>query len=429
MICRKWLRVFVIIASFVVDACAADWPQWRGPRRDGVCDETDLLRQWPEGGPPLIWTSTNLGRGYSAPIVVGQRIFLAGDVGEELHIFALDLEGKPVWQTKNGRAWKQPYPGARASCTFSEGRLYHLNAHGRLACLDADSGKEHWSVNVIERFDGKVIHWGLSENLLVDGPRVIVTPGGTKGLMAALDKKTGETVWASEPLRLGENNYTAHQRIAEPFGEVDNASYASPVLVKVGGRRQIVNCSLRHVFGVDADTGHLLWTRPMQTRYSVIAMTPVLVGDSVFVTAPHGEGGKLYRLRTDGPRVDVETLWRTNLDACQGGVLQVDGALYGAMYDRAKEWVSLDARTGTTRFKLNDFAKGPLLYADKRLYCLSEQGEVALVNPGAKGFEVVGRFRLVPERTSDAWTHPVIANGRLYLRYHETLFCYDVRAK
>jgi outer membrane protein assembly factor BamB len=395
-----------------------------------VCDETGLLQQWPANGPPLLWSSTNLGRGYCAPIIVGERIFLTGDVGEELHIFALDLQGKPEWQTKNGRFWKQPYPGARASCTYSEGRLYHLNAHGRVACLDADSGRELWTVNILERFDGQVITWGLGENLLVDGPRVIVTPGGSKGLMAALDKKTGETVWTSEPLRLGEGSPPAHERLSEPFGEVDSASYGSPIPLKVGARRQLVNCSLRHLFGVDADTGRLLWTRPMRTRYSVIAITPVRVGDdTVFATAPHGEGGKLYRLHDDDGQVRVESLWRADLDTCHGGVVHINGALYGARYDRAREWVSLDARTGAVRYLLSDFSKGPLLYADQRLYWLSEQGDMALLDPGADRFEVKGRFRLVPNRTSDAWTHPVIASARLYLRYHETLFCYDVRAR
>jgi len=264
---------------------------------------------------------------------------------------------------------------------------------------------------------------------LVDGPRVIVTAGGSKGLMAALDKKTGETVWFSEPLRLGEGKPPAHERLSEPFGEVDNASYSSPILVNVGGRRQIVNCSLRHVFGVDADTGKLIWTRPVQTRYSVISMTPVLVRDSIFVTAPHRDGGRLFRLLAEGPRLNIESVWSTPLDACQGGVVHVDGALYGAMYDKARTWLSVDARTGATRYQLNEFAKGSMLYADKRLYCLSEQGEAVLLNPGANGFEVAGRFRIVPERKSDVWTHPVIADGWLYLRYHETLFCYDVRAK
>jgi len=424
---RFWL---VLVLAWPGDSlCAGDWPQWRGPRRDGVCDETGLLQQWPEGEPKLLWKSTDLGRGYSAPIIVGQRIYLAGDVGDDLAIFALDLDGRQVWQTKNGRAWNGPYPGARASCTFSDGRLYHLNAHGRVACLDAANGVELWSVNLVERFGAKVITWGLSENLLVDGPRVIVTPGGSKALIAALDKKTGETVWASEPLRLGKSDQPSHERVAEPSGQIDNASYASPILFKLGVRRLLVNCSLRHVFGADADTGQLLWSRPMPTRYSVIAITPVRVGDGVFVTAPDGQGGKLFRLRADGPQVRVEEAWRAELDTCQGGVVPVNDALYGAMYRERKTWLCVDAQTGKVRYRLEDLAKGPLLYADKRLYCLSEEGEAALLNPTANGFEVLGRLRLVPERKSDAWTHPVIANGRLYLRYHETLFGYDVRAK
>ncbi len=425
----KLIGTVVLLAAAAVDLIAADWPQFRGPRRDGVSAETSLLQHWPGSGPPRLWTSTNLGRGYAAPIVVGERIYLAGDVDEALRLFALDREGQPIWQATNGRAWKHPYPGARASCTFSDGRLYHLNGHGRLACLAADSGEELWSVEVVERFGGQVIHWGLSENLLVDGPRVIVTAGGSRGLMAALDKQTGATVWTTEPLRLGASTSPAQERLAEPAGEVDHASYASPILVTVGGRRQIVNCSARHLFGVDADTGKLLWTRPMPTRYSVIAMTPVLVGDSVFITAPHRDGGRFFRLRADGPRMDVESVWSTPLDACQGGVVYVDGALIGAMYDKARTWLSVDARTGATRYQLNEFAKGSLLYADQRLYCLSEQGEVVLLDPGADAFEVKGSFKLVPDRKSDAWTHPVISDGRLYLRYQETLFCYDVRAK
>lgn len=410
--------------------CAADWPQWRGPQRDGVCRETGLLQEWPEGGPKLLWSSKDLGRGYSAPIIVGERIYLTGDADDELHIFALDREGRRVWQTKNGRAWKHPYPGARASCTYSEGRLYHLNAHGRLVCLDADTGAELWTVNILERFDGRVIHWGLSENVLVDSSRVIVTPGGSKGVMAALDKKTGETVWASEPLRLIDSDGSAHLRLTDPYGEVDSTSYASPILFKLGERRMLVNCSLRHVFGVDADTGRLLWSRPLPTRHQVIAATPVLVGDAVFVTAPDGEGGKLYRLHPEGEHVRVEELWRTELDACQGGVVHHDGALYGAMYRKRKEWVSLDARTGEMRAQFKeDLAKGAALYADSRLYCLSEEGEVALLKPGPSTLEAVGRFRLVPERKSDAWTHPVIVDARLYLRYNETLYCYDVQAR
>ena len=177
------------------------WSQWRGPRRDGISDEKGLLPSWPVGGPATLWKTEGLGMGWSSPIIVGERIYLTGDVGDDLVVFALDRKGKIQWQAKNGRAWKGPYPGARACCAWSEGRLYHLNAHGRLACLDAGSGQELWAVDVLERFGGRNITWAVSECLLVDGPRVIVTPGGTKALMAALDKRTGATIWTTDPAR------------------------------------------------------------------------------------------------------------------------------------------------------------------------------------------------------------------------------------
>lgn len=423
------MTALAVGVACAADLVAGDWPQWRGPRRDGVCDETGLLQQWPEGGPKLLWKRAELGRGYCSPIVVGERIYLTGEVGKELRVFALDRKGQPVWQSANGHAWNGPYPGARASCTYSDGKLYHLNAHGRLACLEAATGAEVWAVNILERFGGKVIHWGLSECVLVDGPRVIVTTGGTNALLAALDKQTGDTVWTSAPLRLGPTDNPSHQRVAEPAGEVDSASYASPILLPVGQRRLIVNCSLRHVFGVDADTGELLWTRQLPTRHRVIATTPVRVGDAVFVTAPDGEGGALYGLRAVDDRIQVSTVWRTDLDACQGGVVHAENALFGAMYRQRRTWVRLDAKTGTVRDTLKDLTKGALLYADQRLYCLSEDGEAALLKTGPEGFEYAGRFRLTTERKTDVWTHPVIAHGRLYLRDQETLFCYDVRAR
>lgn len=415
-------------AASLVASPEPGWPQWRGKRRDGVCDETGLLLQWPAEGPKLLWKSAGLGRGYSAPIVTGGRIYITGDVGDELRVFALDLQGETVWQAKNGRAWKGPTPGARASCAYSAGRLYHMNAHGRVACLEAATGSELWAFEALERFGGKNITWGLSENLLVDGNHVIVTPGGAKALMAALDKNSGATAWSTEALRLGKSDSPAQQRLAAPAGESDSASYASPILCTLGGRRHIVSCSLRHMFGVDAENGQLQWTRPLPTRYLVIAATPVLVGDAVFCTAPDTENGGLYRLRIEDHSVGVEKLWSAPIDTCQGGLVYADGVLYGAWYRREKQWGGLDARTGEARCLAKDLAMGPVLYADGRLYCLSQQGEMALVKPTPTAFEYAGRFSLVSERTTDAWTHPVILDGRLYLRYHDTLFCYDVRA-
>lgn len=405
------------------------WPQWRGPRRDGISDETGLLTSWPAGGPNRLWQASDLGKGYSAPIIADERIYLTGDVGNDLMIFALGLDGRSLWTATNGRSWKTPYPGARGACTFSEGRVYHLNAHGRLACFEAATGKEVWAVEVFEQFGGKNITWALSECLLVDGPRVIVTVGGSEALMAALDKRTGATVWKAPPLKFGASSDPAHERVTEPAGGFDNASYAAPILFEFGGRRLIVGCSTRHLFGVDADSGELLWTRALPTEYAVIAATPVLVGDAIFITAPSAETGGLFHLRSDAGKVTVERAWTTKLDTCHGGLVRVGDDLIGSWYRRGKGWVGLDARTGVVRHETKDLTMGAVLSAEGRLYCLGQDGEMALLKYGPTGFEFAGRFQLVTERVSDVWAHPVILDGRLYLRYHEHLWCYDIRSR
>jgi outer membrane protein assembly factor BamB len=405
------------------------WPQFRGPRRDGICDETGLLKSWPASGPKLLWQTNGVGHGYSAPIITGDRMYLAGETNKELRIYCLDLGGRKIWESPNGLAWDGPYPGARASCTCSEGRIYHMNGHGRIGCFDAATGTELWAANMLDRFGGKVPTWGIGENRLVDGKVVIVTPGGTRALMAALDKKTGATIWSTEPLRLGVSPNAAHERLGRSEGEIDSCGYGSPVLFSLGKRRMIVSCSQRHAFGVDADTGQLLWTRPFPTRYLVIAGTPVLVGDAVFVTAPDTEdGGKLFRIKGQDGGISVQAVWTTSLDTCHGGVVSLRDALYGSLYRKGKGWACVDASTGTVRYQLKDMVMGSILWADERLYCLSQDGEMALLQPATDRFEVAGRFRLVAGRRTDVWTHPVILDRKLYLRYHDNLFCYDIRS-
>lgn len=387
------------------------WPQFRGPRRDGTSDETGLLSEWPEGGPRQLWATTNLGRGYSSPIIAGGRIYITGDGDGQMRIQALDLEGRRLWTATNGLAWKDPYPGARASVTFSEGRLYHLNAHGRVACLDAATGREGWSVSLLEQFGGKNITWGLSECLLVDEQSVYATAGGSNALVVALDKRTGAVRWKSAPLQ-----DTAGERA------VENASYSSPILVRHGTRRLLVGCSLRHAFCMDAADGTMVWTRRFPTTYSVISMMPALVDDAVFITAPHGQGGRLLGL------VDGAERWSTRLDSLQGSVIRVGDKLVGSFYGGRKGWAAIHARTGEQLYDASDFVKGTPLLADGLIYALCEDGWMLLLAAGEKAFEVKDRFRFV-EAKRDAWAHPVILEGRLYLRYHDTLACYAVRAR
>lgn len=385
------------------------WPQWRGPRRDGISDEKGLLQEWPENGPPLLWKFDGLGVGWSSPIIVGDRVYITGDVDDDLVLWALDHEGRVQWRVTNGAAWQGSYPGARASSVYSEGRLYLLNAHGRLACFDADSGAEIWAVDIAERFDAENITWAFSECLLVDGSRVIVTPGGAKALMAALDKEDGRTLWTTDPIK----------------GE--HASYSSPLLFAHGGRRLIANCSSRHGFGVDADTGELLWTVPMTNRYLVNVAMPIYDSGSIFYVTSYAEDGRLYRLREEGQGIAAQHVWTVPIDTVTGSAVLVDGVLYAAGYQKNKWWFGFDWATGETRYEHEDLTTGAAVYADDRLYVLDERGRVALLKPTPNGIETTGQFLLAGERVRDAWAHPVLLDGRLYLRYHDSLWCYSVK--
>jgi outer membrane protein assembly factor BamB len=384
------------------------WPQWRGPRRDGHSTETDLLPRWPEGGPKLVWKIDGLGTGWSSPIVVAGRIYITGDVDGQLVLFAFDRDGKPIWRTTSGASWDGPYPGARAACTFSEGNLYHLNAHGRLVCLEAATGEELWSTNILQRFAAKNITWALSECVLVDGPRVLVTPGGREALIAALDKTTGKTVWATPP------------------PSDDPTSHSSPILLRLGGRRVIANSSAAHGFGVDADTGRLLWTVPQKNRFGTNVSTPVYGDGRIYYVTPYAELGRQYRLRADAEGIAAEHVWTCPLETVTGGSVLVGDVLYSSFYRNPKSWLAVDWRTGATKHELTEFTSGAAIWADGRLYVLDESGAVGLIEPAADGLDVVGRFRLFERRERDAWTHPVLCDGRLYLRYHDTLWCYDV---
>lgn len=385
------------------------WPQWRGIRRDGVSEETGLLGEWPEQGPQLLWRFDGLGTGWSSPVIVGDRVYITGERGDDLLLWALDREGRVQWQKKNGAAWQGSYPGARACFAFSEGRLYHLNAHGRLACLDAATGEEVWTTNILERFDAENITWAISECLLVDGPRVIVTPGGRKALAAALDKQNGNTLWTTPPL------------------EDEHASYASPILFAHKGRRIIANCSARHGFGMDADTGELLWTVPMSNRYQVNSSTPVYGNNSVFYVTSYAEDGRLYRLHADGSNISTEHVWTVPVDTVTGAGVLVDNLLFISGYQKAKWWFAFDWTSGAARYEHKDLTTGAAIYADGRLYVLDERGAVALLKPGDNRFETKGRFQLTDERVRDAWAHPVLLDGRLYLRYHDFLWCFAVK--
>jgi outer membrane protein assembly factor BamB len=355
-----------------------------------------------------LWKVTGIGRGYSSPIVVAGSVYVTGDQDKELIVSAFTLDGQPRWKTANGEPWKKSYPGARSSCCFDDGKLYHMNAHGNLVCLDAASGGKAWAVNVLERYEAKNIMWGISESLLVHGDHVFATPAGDKGLMVALDKRTGSPAWATPAL------------------EGEQASYSSPVILRVGKRTLLVNSGLKNVFAVDAETGALAWKLPQVDPKNTVNTTPVLSGRRLLFTNSSRDYGAVFGVQFDGG--SASRVWTRELKISHGGTICVDGQLYGSSSrGEVQGWVAIGAETGTAQqVKLGDDASGgSMIYADGRFYCLTVRGVMTLQEWTGGGFRSAGSFRLAEGQ--DAWAHPVLCQGRLFLRFHDVLSCYDVR--
>mgnify|MGYP001311066799 CR=1 FL=1 len=411
-----------------VAAQCGDWPQFRGPERTGVSSETGLLPRWPEGGPPQTWAITGIGTGYSSPAIVGDTAFITGDRGEDLLLTALDSRtGARRWQTVAGRSWKGQYPGARSTCTLADGRLYLLDAHGRLLCAEPTTGRELWSTDILARFKGRALQWGLSECLVVDRGRVLITAGGDTAFLAALDARTGDTVWAGPPLRFTRTVAFGGKPVQPPQPDVDRAGYASPIVFGLGGRRFIAAVGARHFVLADAADGALLWTREVPVVYEVIGAIPVWCGTGLLFSAPD-VGSTFLKVSVTATGVLVTELWRHDIDNCHGALLYAEGALFGSGYRLYRPWACLDPASGTPRYELTDLAKGATLFADGRLYAWSEKGVMALLRPAADRFVTEGTLRLPGTAAGDVWSHPALADGRLFLRRHDSLFCYDVRA-
>lgn len=390
-------------------AAAADWPQWRGPNRDGVSTETGFLKQWPEGGPTLLWTARGIGEGFSTVAIADGVIYTAGNLAGHATLTALDLAGKTLWQTKLAPAHKVDYPGTRGTPTIDGGRVYCETPDGTVSCLEAKDGKVVWALNILEKFKGRNITWALAESVLIDGEKLICCPGGAESAMVALDKKTGDTLWVCK-------------------GAGDKPGYASPIVVDYQGLRQYVTMTSHAAIGVHAATGELLWRVDHKTSWDANIPDPIYHDGHVFINSGYGSGGALLRLKVDGQKCSVEQLWRTKaIDNHHGGIILVGGHLYGAAHNG--KWVCLDFKTGEVKYSTDGVGKGSLTYADGMLYTYSERGAVGLVRATPNGHQVISRFRVPQGGRGPNWPHPVVCGGRLYLRHGDLLFAYDIKGK
>ena len=391
-----------------------EWAEFRGPRRDNKSPDTNLAKRWPDGGPKLIWKAGAIGHGWAGVSIASGRLYTAGAIDGKTAITALDLAGKRIWQVTTAPIFKGSFPHARGTPTIVAGRLYHINGSGHAVCLDAATGKRIWSVDTIDRFDGRLSLWGVSESLLVVGRHVICTPGGKKATLAALDKDTGKTIWTCTGLG-------------------DKAAYTTPILVEHGGLRQVVTILANFAVGVSVDTGELLWKYPHKVPYEANCVTPVHMAGQILLSGTWGRGSTLLKLNVSGKACGVKELWRSkSLDNEHGGIIVVDGYIYGQADGghKNRRMTCLEFKTGKAMWSTPELAgkrTSTLALADGMFYVMTDQGEVALVRPNPKRLEVVSSFNLPKGGKGPAWAHLVICNGRLYIRHGEFIYVYDVR--
>ncbi len=417
---RCWLVVLGLLAVSG-GVGAADWPQWRGPSRSGISSETGLLQQWPEGGPALLWRADDIGDGYATPSVVGERIYAIANRGlDNEFVQALAVgDGKVVWSTPLGKVGnpdqQPPYPMARSTPTVEGAVLYALSSDGDLACVETAMGKVIWRKSLRTDFGGVPGNWAYAESPLIDGDVLVVTPGGREATIVALNKKTGALIWKS----------------AVPGG--DAAAYASAIVTTAAGRKQYVQFLDKGVVGVDAESGRFLWRYARTSNGPANIPSPVAHDGYVYSANARRFGGALVQLHATSDGVAAEEVYfERAVPNTLGGQILLDGYLYGT---NADGMVAAEYLTGKIAWQHDNGGAGAVLYADGRFYLHFESGEMALVDATPDGYSEVGRF--TPPRQPEhprgpreaSWAHPVVANGRLYIRDLGTLWCYDVSAK
>jgi outer membrane protein assembly factor BamB len=384
-----------------------DWPQWRGPRRDGVSAEKGLLKDWPAGGPRQAWRATGAGDGYSSFSVSAGRLFTLGAHGNTEYVIAFDAaSGKRLWQVANGRRFSNDRgDGPRATPTVEGDRVYAFGASGDLSVLDAVSGKVVWTVNVIQKFRGTNINWGLSESPLVLSDRILVQAGGRGASIVALRKTDGSEIWRTQS---------------------DEPGYASAVMHEIGGVRQAIFFTGERALAVAVDDGRLLWSYDRVANRTANIATPIVRGNRVFLSSDYGTGAALLELTPSGNAVSAKQVYFTNeMRNHHASSVLVGDYLYGFS---SSILTAMQFDTGKVAWRDRSVGKGSLVAADDRLYLFSENGVVGLAEPTPAGYREHGRFRITTGNLP-TWSHPVVSGGKLFIRDQDTIYAYDVMGK
>lgn len=400
-------------------SAAGQWPAFRGPNADGISPDTGLLKEWPSSGPEKVWTFEDAGMGYSGFSVVDGRLYTMGTRGDDVVVICVDAAtGKEIWSEKISKDNQEGYAagwghGPRSTPTFSDGHVYGIDPKGTVVCLDAATGKPVWSKHLVDDFKGKMGGWGFSESPLVDGDTLVLAPGGEEAGMVALDKKSGEVIWKASELKPGK------------------AEYATIIATEINGIKQYVKLFESEVVGVAAEDGRVVWRSPWGGKTAVIP-TPIVDGNEVYISSGYGVGCKLIRIGADNQATDV---WENKtMKNHHGGVIKVGDYLYG--FSDGAGLICQDWKTGELVWNQRGqfTTKGSVHVADGLLYALNEDdGTLTLVEIDPEGYKEKGQFKLDPQSPNrnpkgKVWTHPLVLDGKLYLRDQEFIVCYDVKA-
>ena len=394
----------VCLSADIFAQTGGNWPQWRGSNRDGISKETGLLKQWPADGPALAWKATGAGGGYSSFAIANGRLFTMGLKGDREYVIAFDVAtGKQIWATPHGGAFRNDRgDGPRGTPTVDGDHVYSLGGNGDLSSLEARTGRLVWTMNVLQKFGGSNITWGISESPLVIGEKILVNAGGPGASIVALNKKDGSLIWKSQS---------------------DRAGYSSAIPVQVGNTTQVVFFTHTRGLALDLKDGKLLWEYPRAANNVANAATPIARGNRVFISSDYGNGGGLVEIKADGKAQEV--YFTKDMRNHHSSSILIGDHLYGFS---GGILTAMRFDTGEVAWKDRSVGKGSLAFADGNLYALSENGVVGLIEASPTGYREKGRFR-IPQDSLPTWAHPVVVGGRLYLRDQDTIYAYDVREK
>jgi len=401
----KTLLFFLLaLLAFAFTRKESQIDEWRGPGRSGVYNESGLLKQWPAGGPKLLWAADSIGRGYGSPVIAGNQLFINGEKDSTTYLMSFDLSGKLQWKVAYGQEWVKNYPGARSTPTVVDDLVYVSSGKGDIACVKKADGSKVWSLNMISDLGGAINMFGYSQSLLVTGDLVYCQPGGKENNVVALNRFTGKLVWSQK-------------------GNSEVEAYGSPIIYKRGTRDLLLTFSELAFLGIDGKSGELMFISKMDTAGNLHGNIPILDGDDLYYTEGDGNRTVKYKLAADGS--SVTEVWRNrDFDNIMGGVVRLGDKIYGTAH-RQMYLKCLDMKTGQVTDSLKMF-RGSTVAADGMLYVYTEKGDVNLVNPNAEKMQVVSTFK-VTKGTKEHFSHPVIHNGILYIRHGETLLAYAVK--